>query len=71
MNKLYIAVILLALTVVSVSQIYLWKDQVQQWKMMQTQIQMLNRLLAIQDKPFVYEDETPENYQKKLEDQQI
>ena len=70
MKKLYIAV-LLALTVLSVSQIYLWKDQEQQWKMMQTQIQMLNRLLMIQDKPFVYEDETPENYQKKQEDQQI
>lgn len=62
---------LLGIAVIATSQIFLWKDQAQQWQIMNTQIQMLNRLLSIQDKPFVYEDEMPENYQQTPPDQQI
>lgn len=54
-----------AVLVLSTSQIYMWKDQVQQWQIMDTQIKMLNRLLELKNAaPFVYEDEMPENYRK-------
>lgn len=57
---------LIVFVVLSASQIYLWKDQQQQWQIMNTQIKMLNRLLKLNnDAPFVYEDELPENYSPK------
>lgn len=57
---------LIVFVVLSASQIYLWKDQQQQWQIMNTQIKMLNRLLQLNnDAPFVYEDELPENYPPK------
>ena len=57
---------LIVFVVLSASQIYLWKDQQQQWQIMNTQIKMLNRLLQLNnDAPFVYEDEQPENYPPK------
>lgn len=57
---------LIVFVVLSASQIYLWKDQQQQWQIMNTQIKMLNRLLQLNnDAPFVYEDELPENYSPK------
>ena len=71
MKKIYTILMLLGIVVIATSQIFLWKDQAQQWQIMNTQIQMLNRLLSIQDKPFVYEDEMPENYQQTSPDQQI
>ena len=45
---------------VSTSQIFLWKDQKQMWEIMNTQIQMLSRLLDQQSGTFEYEDELPE-----------
>ena len=60
MKTIYTAVILLGLTVVSTSQIFLWKDQKQMWEIMNTQIQMLSRLLDQQSGTFEYEDELPE-----------
>ena len=66
MNKIYIYLILAGIVILSVSQIYLWKDQQQQWQIMDTQMKILNRLLqSNNDAPFVYEDELPENYPPK------
>jgi len=60
MKTIYTLIVLLGLTIVSTSQIFLWKDQVQQWQILETQIKMLNRLLdQTSDAPFVYEDELP------------
>jgi len=52
--------------VLSVSQIFIWKDQQQMWQIMNTQIQMLQRIIdRNSDTPFIYEDEMPENYPSK------
>jgi hypothetical protein len=63
MKRIFYSLAFIAFLILSLSQIYLWKDQVEQWRTMETQIQMLQRLLQLRntDKPFVYEDETPGN----------
>jgi hypothetical protein len=63
MKRIFCSLAFIAFLILSLSQIYLWKDQVEQWRTMETQIQMLQRLLQLRntDKPFVYEDETPGN----------
>ena len=60
MKKLYI-VLLLIVVVLSTSNIYLWLDNVQQWRIMNTQIKMLERILTIMDNNRVYEDESIED----------
>ena len=60
MKKLYI-VLLLIVIVLSTSNIYLWLDNVQQWRIMNTQIQMLQRVLTIMNHNRVYEDEILED----------
>lgn len=45
MKKLYIVLFVLSISMLSISNIYLWKDNVQQWNILNTQIQMLNKLL--------------------------
>jgi uncharacterized membrane protein affecting hemolysin expression len=49
MKKLYIVLFVLSISVLSLSNIYLWKDNIQQWNIMNTQIKMLQRLLHLQD----------------------
>lgn len=70
MKKIYTLIVLLGLTIVSISQIFLWKDQAQMWQILNTQIQMLQKILDMRnsDAPFIYEDEMPNNY-PKLEEQ--
>lgn len=70
MKKIYTLIVLLGLTIVSISQIFLWKDQAQMWQILNTQIQMLQKILDMRnsDEPFIYEDEMPNNY-PKLEEQ--
>jgi len=60
MKKLYIVLFVLSISVLSLSNIYLWKDNVQQWNIMNTQIKMLQRLLQLQDENRVYEDDSIE-----------
>ena len=60
MKKLYIVLFVLSISVLSLSNIYLWKDNVQQWNIMNTQIKMLQRLLHLQDENRVYEDDSIE-----------
>lgn len=57
MKKLYIVLFVLSISILSISNIYLWKDNVQQWHIMNTQIKMLQRLLYLQENNRVYEDE--------------
>ena len=66
MKKIWIVLGTAAVMVLSVSQIYIWKDQQQMWQIMNTQIQMLQRIIdRNSDAPFIYEDEMPENYPDK------
>ena len=60
MKKLYIVLFGLSISVLSLSNIYLWKDNLQQWNIMNTQIKMLQRLLHLQDENRVYEDDSIE-----------
>lgn len=63
---IYTLIVLLGLTIVSISQIFLWKDQAQMWQILNTQIEMLQRILDMRnnDAPFIYEDEMPGNHLK-------
>jgi hypothetical protein len=66
MKKIWIVLGIFAVLVLSVSQIFIWKDQQQMWQIMNTQIQMLQRIIdRNSDAPFIYEDEMPENVPNK------
>ena len=63
MKKRYLLLFALVVMVLSISQIFIWKDQQQMWQIMNTQILMLQKIIdRNQDAPFIYEDEMPENY---------
>ena len=66
MKRLYIILAIVALLTLSVSQIFLWRDQAEQWQMLNRQMLMLNRVLDFMinrnEGPRVYEDEIPNNY---------
>ena len=65
MKKIWIVLGIFAVLVLSVSQIFIWKDQQQMWQIMNTQIQMLQRIIdRNSDAPFIYEDEMPGNHLK-------
>jgi len=57
-SRLILFVLVVAVLVLGLSNIYLWKDNTFQWRIMNTQIQMLQRLLQLQENNRVYEDES-------------
>jgi hypothetical protein len=62
MKRLYLILGFLVVLILGTSNIFLWYDNNQQWKILNTQIQMLNRLITLyDDRPLQYEDEIPRN----------
>lgn len=65
MKRLYIILAMVAFLTLSVSQIFLWRDQTEQWQMLNRQMLMLNRVLDFMmyqnNSPRMYEDEIPNN----------
>lgn len=58
MKRLYLILGFLVVLILGTSNIFLWYDNNQQWKILNTQIQMLNRLITLyNDRPLQYEDE--------------
>lgn len=62
-----ITYLVFAVVVLGLSNIYLWLDRKDMWKIMETQAIMINRLYIINDKPFIYEDELPETFTPELD----
>ena len=68
MKKLYIVIFVLSISILSISNIYLWKDNAQQWNIMNTQIKMFERLFYLLDKNRIYEDEIlEESYSNNID----
>ena len=62
MKRLYLILGFLVVLILGTSNIFLWYDNNQQWKILNTQIQMLNRLITLyENRPLQYEDEIPGN----------
>ena len=62
MKRLYLILGFLVVLILGTSNIFLWYDNNQQWKILNTQIQMLNRLITLyNDRPLQSEDEIPSN----------
>jgi len=60
MKRLYLILGFLVVLILGTSNIFLWYDNNQQWKILNTQIQMLNRLITLyENRPLQYEDEIP------------
>jgi len=58
MKRLYLILGFLVVLILGTSNIFLWYDNNQQWKILNTQIQMLNRLITLYgNRPLQYEDE--------------
>jgi len=49
MRFIFYVLMLVSFLVLATSQMYLWKDQVEQWNVMETQIKMLERIIERQN----------------------
>ena len=70
-SRLILSLLMVAVLVLGISNIYLWKDNTFQWRIIDTQIKMLNRLLQLQDNNRVYEDESIESTDNHLNNTDI
>ena len=49
MRFIFYVLMLVSFLVLATSQMYLWRDQVEQWNVMETQIKMLERIIKRQN----------------------
>ena len=70
-SRLILSLLVVAVLVLGISNIYLWKDNTFQWRIIDTQIKMLNRLLLLQDNNRAYEDESIDSTDNHLNNTDI
>lgn len=65
----YLALALISIFLLGVSNIYLWKDRAEVWQAMELQSLLLKRLYDPTNgrAPFVYEDEIPGTFDREID----